>query len=209
MIKMRQNRVPLAYIIGKKEFYGREFLVNESVLIPRPESENIINILKSLNINQYPKLIDVGTGSGCLGITAKLECPNLQVTLIDISSDALRVAKANARFFKAKVEIIESNLLDEYNNKPDIIIANLPYVDSEWETSPETKFEPSQALFADDHGLALIKKLIQKASAIQISGSYMILEADPTQHDRIIDYATNMSYKPHREEDYILSFQKN
>ena len=129
----RLKYTPIAYIVGFKEFYGRRFSVTTDTLIPRPESEAIIDSLKNLVAGDLTpvdgtslRLIDVGTGSGCLGITAKLEFPELMVTLADISPPALVVARTNAQRLHADVALLESDLLQSYHLQADVIIANLP-----------------------------------------------------------------------------------
>lgn len=202
---LRLDRVPLAYIIGHKEFYGRRFYVTPSVLIPRPESEAIIEALKEyVTPDDKKQLIDVGTGSGCLGITAKLELPNLDVSLVDISRHALTVAAKNAAALDCDVTISRSDLLESYPLQPDIILANLPYVDMTWERSPETNHEPREALFADDKGLYLIKKLIEQSGTRMPNGGLLFLEADPEQHSNIIAYGNLHGFKKHFLSDYCL-----
>ena len=207
MISQRVNRIPIAYIIGHKEFYGRNFNVNENTLIPRPESETIIDILKKIYSKKTTKLIDVGTGSGCLGITAKIEYPALEVTLIDISQQALQTAVLNAKALAARITALQSDLLANYTKKADIIIANLPYVDRTWDRSPETNHEPSLALFADDNGKDLIKKLIVQSTSKISDGGYLIIEADPFQHGDLIKFAANKSYTLFMQQDYIVAFR--
>lgn len=212
MLEKRLNRMPVAYITGTKEFYGRRFIVTPSVLIPRPESETIIDLLRQIlatNLStSSPQLIDVGTGSGCLGITAKLEFPFFDVTLSDISEKALSIARLNAKNHKAMVDILKSDLLQKYKNKPDIIVANLPYVDAKWKRSPETNFEPDLALFANNHGLSIVKKIIVQASKIQNAGNYLIIEADPIQHKSLIEYAKKYHFKKEYLENYVIGFKK-
>lgn len=214
-IQLRLDRVPLAYIIGHKEFYGRRFLVTPATLIPRPESEAMIESLKELlgnsekTANQNNRLVDVGTGSGCLGITAKLEFPWLDVSLLDTSRHALAVAKRNAQTYRADVAITRSNLLASYPLAPDIIIANLPYVDVSWERSPETDHEPAEALFAVDDGLNLIMKLIVQTADALMSGGYLLLEADPVQHETIRDYCLKHGLTHVLTRDYCTVFRKN
>lgn len=212
-LSQRLNRIPIAYIVGCKEFYGRQFTVTPDTLIPRPESEDIITLLvKFLLANHMGstklKLIDVGTGSGCLGITAKLEFPSLDVTLADISTDALKVAIINANDLSADVAALQSDLLQNYTSKPDIIIANLPYVDKTWERSPETDHEPALALFADDQGLSIIKNLIAQSSNMLEQDGCIIIEADPVQHDLLIEYAQKRSFYLAGQLGYALAFQK-
>jgi len=212
-LRLRLNHTPIAYIFGNKEFYGREFLVTSDTLIPRPESEDIINVLKKflLSPTYYllpTKLVDIGTGCGCLGITAKLEFPSLDITLLDISADALKVASKNAVKLSADVSIICSNLLQKYHSNADIIIANLPYVDKNWVRSPETDFEPKLALFADDQGMSVIKKLIIQSKVILKSDGCIIIEADPCQHDSLEQFAKQHSFKIDSKLGYTMAFKR-
>jgi release factor glutamine methyltransferase len=181
----RSNHIPLAYIRAKQEFYGREFVVNTDVLIPRPETEELIEQIKALKPQAGSKLLDVGTGSGAIAVTAALELPKLRVEACDISEPVLNVARQNATRLKATITFFESDLLQNASGPYDIIIANLPYVDKSWERSAETNAEPALALFADDAGLALIKKLLAQIPNSLRPGGHVILEADPRQHKAI------------------------
>lgn len=207
-LQLRLERTPVAYIIGHKEFYGRLFKVTPATLIPRPESEALITQLGKYLAPAHKRLIDVGTGSGCLGITAKLEHPQLHVTLADISRHALKVAEENARLLGARVDTVVSDLLVNAGLRYDCIVANLPYVDKDWSRSPETDHEPSEALFADQNGLALIAKLIEQTGEYLTADGLLILEADPRQHSDITSHAANHSLS-HRETDgFALVFTK-
>jgi release factor glutamine methyltransferase len=213
---VRLDRVPVAYIIGHKEFYGRRFTVTPSTLTPRPETEDMIDVVKKLvpkNISLFDesfRIVDVGTGTGCIGITLKLEIPDAEVTLLDIDPYVLKVAASNASRLQADVQSIKSNLLQNYPFRSNIIVANLPYVDPSWERSPETHHEPEQALFAADGGLALIKKLIDQAATHIAPSGFMVLEADPTQHADIIQYGIKKDFRlESAPKNYILSLQKN
>lgn len=188
-LMLRLDRVPIAYIIGHKDFFGRRFNVTTATLIPRPESEAMIELLNTLPLDTGMKLVDVGTGSGCLGITAKLEHPELDVTLVDIDNHALNIAEKNATQLSAQVTVMQSDLLAAYPFVADIILANLPYVDPEWERSPETEHEPSIALFAEDNGLTYIKKLIDQCHSKLAPQGYLLIEADRRQHHLITAYA--------------------
>lgn len=205
-LQLRIERTPVAYIVGHKEFYGRQFKVTPATLVPRPESETIITMLKNLATetptSEY--LVDVGAGSGCLGITAKLELPRLHVTLLDLSRHALGVAQKNTQKLQAEVEIIQSDLLDSYPFQAQYIVANLPYVDPAWERSPETQYEPDIALFAKEDGLRLIKKLIVQAPSRLASNGYLILEADPRQHASTITFAQQYGFQHIQTKDFII-----
>ena len=205
-LDLRLDRVPIAYILGYKEFYGRRFTVSPSVLIPRPESEDLISLFLELTAGEITEkvLIDVGTGSGCLGITAKLERNNLSVILSDISKPALNIAEKNANALNADVHIQQQSLLNGQLKPVDYIFANLPYVDKNWDVSPELQYEPDIALFAEDEGLKLILQLISQAPRCLISEGLLFIEADPQQHNRIIDEAVKNGFVKERALDYIL-----
>lgn len=206
-IELRLDHTPIAYITGHKEFYGRLFVVTPSTLIPRPESEVLIELLERYSSQTHQTLIDVGTGSGCLGITAALELPNVTVTLSDISRYALTVATKNAKRLRADVNCIESSLLPPESSY-DIVLANLPYVDESWTRNEETDFEPSLALFADDDGLALIKQLIDQASVQVPPDGLLILEADPRQMAKIREYATAHGFRHVETNGYGVVFRR-
>lgn len=202
---LRLHRTPVAYIIGHKEFYSRTFTVTPSVLIPRPESEDIITLLKRHLPAHAKRLIDVGTGSGCLGITAKLEFPKLHVTLSDVSRYALTVAEQNATNLHADIDTLQASLLVNAPGVFDVIIANLPYVDRTWECSPETSSEPDIALFAEHSGLALIEQLLDQLPRYLLKPGLVVLEADPSQHDAIIAAANKLGLEHVETEGYAVA----
>jgi protein-(glutamine-N5) methyltransferase, release factor-specific len=208
-LDLRLDRVPIAYILGYKEFYGRKFTVSPSVLIPRPESEDLISLFLELTASEITEktLIDVGTGSGCLGITAKLERNNLSVILSDISKPALKITEKNADTLKADVTIQQQSLLNGQIRPVDYIFANLPYVDKDWDVSPELKYEPELALFAEDEGLKLISELISQAPRCLTSNGLLFIEADPCQHNRIINIAIKNGFKEEKRLNYILALR--
>lgn len=214
-LDLRRDRTPIAYIIGHKEFYGRLFSVTPHVLIPRPESEEIITMLRQVLGETKPlpgmptqRLVDIGTGSGCLGITAKLLYPELDVTLCDTSKAALKVAEKNARALAAEVSYLESNLLEAYPYSPDIVLANLPYVDEAWEHSPEVEQEPAEALYAANNGLALIEKCFEQLSHRMKSGGVAIFEADPRQWSAIIEIAKAAGFVTEKTGRFAHTFKK-
>lgn len=211
-LQMRLDHTPIAYIIGHKDFYGYPFKTTPAALIPRPESEIIIKLLGEIIVSNNlseASLVDVGTGTGCLGITAKLEWPKLDVTLLDISMHALNLAQENAEDMHVDVKTIKSDLLSEINESPDIIIANLPYVSRGWETSLETDSEPELALYADNNGLSLIYQLIDEASYKQQPGGHLLLESDIRQHRDVVSYALSKGYTHKKSLGLITYFVRN
>lgn len=215
-LDLRLDRAPLAYIIGHKEFYGRLFSVTPHVLIPRPESEEIITQLREVlgetrALPDMPtrRLVDIGTGSGCLGITSKLLYPELDVALLDISKPALRIAEKNARALNAEIEIIESDLLGDYPYTPDFVLANLPYVDESWEHSPEIEQEPAEALYAAKDGLAIIEKCFDQLSHRIKPSGIALFEADPRQWAAITDIAQAAGFSVVKQGRFAYTFQKN
>lgn len=187
-------------------FYGRDFYVNGDVLTPRPETEQLVDAVLDLAGKSYlpgvkpsfrqlpenPVILDIGTGSGCIAITLKLELPSAHIVATDISKKALKIAQKNAKTHGAPITFIISHLLKNVNPTPDLIVANLPYVDKSWSWVDQTslKSDPDIALYADDGGLALVKELID-----QVSSKFLVLESDPCQHERIAEYAKAHGYE--------------
>lgn len=207
-LERRATREPLAYIRGFVEFYGRRFNVTPDVLIPRPETELLVEKALALPLPSGSIAIDVGTGSGCIGISIKLARPGMSMLGSDVSEAALQVAESNASKLGAHSTFVLSDLLSDYHgDKLDLIIANLPYVDRIWETSPEVAAEPHIALYADDGGLALIKKLIDQAPLHLKSHGYLLLEADPRQFDEIWSYSEKAGFNMFSTDGYTVSLQ--
>lgn len=169
MVEQHANGRPVQYITGVEEFYGREFIVDESVLIPRPETEELIvctlDHCKKLFDNKAVKLADIGTGSGAIAITIKKEWKNAQVTATDISQAALTIAKKNAQRLQAQIDFRLGDLTEPIEQeKWDIVLSNPPYIafDEAQEMSEVVlDYEPHTALFAEEEGLILYRKLAE------------------------------------------------
>ncbi|MBQ3353336.1 peptide chain release factor N(5)-glutamine methyltransferase [Candidatus Saccharibacteria bacterium] len=204
----------------KIDFYGRDFMITSDVLIPRPETEMMVDAVLSLcgkpylpgvkpskaKLPQDCSILDVGTGSGCVAISLALGLPKAQVSACDISEKALDVARRNASRLGAKVEFKKSDLMNNINGEFDIVVANLPYVDENWDWIDKKALsrEPAIALYAEDGGLALIKRLIDQVTERKIP--YLVLEADPCQHKRIIEYVRRHDYSLRETRGFILVF---
>lgn len=210
-LSRRTGREPLAYVRGKTEFYGREYMVTPDVLIPRPESEAIVDQLVELamteNINT---VIDVGTGSGCLAISAKLTLLDTRVIGIDISPAALRVAQQNAQLHNAHIQWQQLDvLIDELPSilQPYVIIANLPYVPEGLVTSPEIAQEPTLALFSGQDGLDHYRVLFERTSRQPHQPRAIITESLETQHDVLADVAGHCGFRLYKTHDLIQIFK--
>ena len=219
------QKMPKAYRLGKCDFYGREFIVNSKVLIPRPETEMMIDAVLSLagksylpglrvseaRVGEDLAILDVGTGSGCVAVTLKAELPRAKVEACDISVEALEVARENAKQLGIKVDFWQSDLLekimDDSSRTFDVIVANLPYVDSSWGwlNKDTLSYEPRLALYANDGGLELIIKLLTQA---QKKTKYLIIESDPCQHERICRIGHESNWRLMEVRGFILAFEQ-
>ncbi|HEU5187498.1 MAG TPA: HemK/PrmC family methyltransferase [Candidatus Saccharimonadales bacterium] len=193
-IAQRTTHMPLAYLRGKAMFYGREFSTTPDVLVPRPESESIIALLKKLPLGRAPKIADIGTGSGCLGITAALEIAGAQIWLCDIDSKAIKIAGRNAKQHHANVRLIKSNLLSKILASFDAILANLPYVPGDYLINPAAEHEPKRALFAGKDGLDLYRRLWQQITKLDSQPAFLITESLPVQHSKLAHLAEAAGY---------------
>ena len=156
--KRRKNQEPLAYILGYKEFYGFKFYVNKNVLVPRPETEEIIDRVLSFmkkHPNQGLDICDVGTGSGCIAVTLAKRLPQAKIYALDKSKDALKVARENAKHHKigSRITFLEGELLEPLTKKVDIIVANLPYVKSDKISDLESQISDWEPRIALDGGV--------------------------------------------------------
>lgn len=227
LIRRRKKGEPVSYLTGHKEFYGYDFLVNKNVLIPRPETEMLVeNSLKFLesNLKYYAsnikpvRILDIGTGSGCIiiSLAKKLLATNFRLPTIlnatDNSKKALTVAKKNAKLHQVDDQI-KFYYSDLFSNKRlpkkfELIIANLPYVPKvkaegrSWKTevrsqklevwSDTIKYEPREAIFANDNGTAIIKKFLNQAKDRIDSNGMIVLEVDPRNAKELIKYSKNI-----------------
>lgn len=195
LVSKRLQNYPIAYLINMQEFYGRPFYVAEGVLVPRADSEIIIDTVKELNQTHHFKTIrDVGTGSGCLAITLALELPNAKVFANDISTIALDVFEINnKKLANGKVELIKRQNLDD-KTPSDIMVANLPYLTTDEVIDCMTNqnwHEPRLALDGGYGGLDIINIVIRQAKTLC---KMILLEADPRQMDSLEEFLVKHNY---------------
>ena len=211
---------PIQYIVGNVEFYNSIINVNESVLIPRFETELLVDkLIKYCNKKFSSKvdILDMCTGSGCIAISLKKEI-DCNMDAVDISSDALIVALENANINVVDVNFIESNLFDKINKKYDVFVSNPPYISYSEEIMELVKNnEPSLALYADDNGLYFYKKIIKNISRYLKDDFIIAFEIGMNQADDIVkiiyDNISNVSVKVEKDyndrDRYIFVFSKN
>jgi len=187
-IKRRLNREPIQYIIGHSEFYGRRFIVNQHVMIPRPETETIIGIsIDAISKKNNPVIVDVGTGSGCIGITLALEIPHSKIFAIDISEEALSIAKKNAELYNLKnIEFIKMDFLSQnINHNVDLLVSNPPYIPQKEISSLMSdvkEYEPMMALTDKSNGLVFYQKLSKIIPDVVKKNGVTILEVGKGNH---------------------------
>jgi len=184
MLAQRRAAVPIQHLRGSQEFFGRDFIVSPDVLIPRPETEHIVEeVLRLLSDRTAPlKIADVGTGSGVLGITLALEYPQSLIAALDISPEALAVAQDNAAQLGtiSRTRILQSDLLAAVKDEQfDLIVSNPPYIplpEKDTLHAEVRNYEPHLALFGGEDGHDLLRRLVPEAAASLISGGWLLME---------------------------------
>jgi release factor glutamine methyltransferase len=208
-ISRRIKKEPLQYITGSCDFYGRDFIVNPNVLIPRPETERLIDIaLNKLDNSSELRILEVGTGSGCIAVTLGLEIPNSYIYAVDISPNALEVANINKQRQKAEnVNFLEMDILKFIPDETfDCLISNPPYIPKE-ELKVLMKdvkdYEPLIALTDNSDGLIFYKKFADIASNIIKPGGYIILEVGLKDHPKLVfRLFSELGYETQLEKDF-------
>jgi len=195
-LERRRSGECIAYILGRKEFRGLDFFVNHHVLVPRPDTENLVEAaleyIAAFSNNEQKEitLLDLCTGSGAVGISIKKECPLISVNASDISQDALNIAAKNTTSLLGSsdaIKIIQSDLFKNISSRFNIIVSNPPYIPTEElsKLTPEVQREPEIALNGGINGLELINKIILQAPDCLFPGGRLFLEASPKQMDAI------------------------
>lgn len=243
-LERRMQGEPLAYIVGEKEFYGRKFRVDSRVLIPRPETEVLVDLVRERmhasvrDLRQFAtdfatvlrqsasrqeasagRILEIGTGSGCLAVTLALELPEAEVVATDVSAEALMVARENAERLGVaarvgerrsgaparsdvgtRVEFRQADLLAGLAGEFEVLVANLPYVDANWEwlDRKSLDYEPAGALYSERNGLAHYARLLEQLGAAEakVRARWLVLEADPCQQEELARLAVARGWRP-------------
>lgn len=186
-----RDNIPVQYLLNTAYFYGNKFYVNENVLIPRFDTEILVDKSIELIGSKKCRIVDIGTGSGIIAISIKLKCENAIVDGIDVSPLALDVAKKNAHDLNADINFIENDMLDGIDTKYDFIISNPPYIDkSEYVSDIVSSNEPKLALFSEDKGMYHYKKIIQSSLNNLNDDGVLLFEIPDNKCDALMKYAS-------------------
>ena len=181
---------PAQYIIGYADFFGMQLTVDERVLIPRPETEELVELILAENPEEYLKVLDIGTGSGAIALALAKNRPDWSVTAVDISQDALDLATENAKVQNIQIFLKKSDCFTEISEKYDIIVSNPPYISRKDESEVGLNVlhsEPHLALFADEDGLAIYRKIAEDAKDYLTDGGKIYLEIGYKQGQSVSD----------------------
>lgn len=199
LVKRREQGIPIAYLLGQREFYGLDLWVDERVLIPRPETELLVDLALDCAGEAQAQVLDLGTGSGAIALALASQRPAWSLVAVDQSQEALAVAKANQEHLG--IQNVEFYRSDWFASIPpqsfDVIVSNPPYVepDSEYLQQGDVRFEPISALVAPNDGLADLFAIIDKASMYLKSGGFIWLEHGYQQAARLRHYLVDRGYR--------------
>ncbi len=198
IINLRIKGTPLAYIFKEWDFYGRKFFLNKSCLIPRPDTELIIDILKKESFKDKIKtLLDLGSGSGVIGITAKLEIPSIdKLVLTDISKRCLMIIKKNLFFHNLSADIYLSDWFRQLpEQKFDVVVSNPPYIAKNDDHLIHLAFEPRRALIANNHGLSDIETIVKNGVNFLSDNGKLFIEHGYNQKQNVQEIFKRYNYK--------------
>lgn len=200
IIKQRLIRYPLQYILGRWNFFGREFFVGPGVLIPRSDTETVMDVcLEFIKGKEKADVLDLCAGSGCIGITIKGECPKSQVTLVEKYDEAISYTQKNAKHNNIDVKIVKGDVLEgcECENKYDLIVSNPPYITAEDMKSlqPEVQFEPKTALDGGEDGLLFYRAIAEKYKTSLKENGVLVFEVGINQSESVKEILRENGFK--------------
>ena len=198
LVKRRAQGEPLQHLLGTVEFCGHEFLTDKRAMVPRPETEELVELLKSEIRNPKSQILDVGTGSGVIALSLAAKFPDSRVYAVDVSDDALLLAKENAGRLGLveRVQFQKGDLLKNFSERFDLIVANLPYVSMQDRhlLAREVLHDPDVALFGGERGDELVRRLIEEASSHLNPGGLLALEIGINQAEALGDFLRQKNY---------------
>jgi release factor glutamine methyltransferase len=199
LVKRRSEGEPLQHLLGTVEFCGLTFLCDKRALVPRPETEQLVELVESRIENRELRIVDVGTGSGVIALSLAAKMPEAQVLGVDVSEDALALAQENAARLNLseRVQFLKSHLLENVEDAFDLIVANLPYISIQdrHTLSPEVLHDPEVALFAGAQGDELVRELIDQARFRLRPGGLLALEIGLGQSEALLSALAEKNYR--------------
>ncbi len=199
LMKRRGEGEPLQHLLGNVEFCGLIFLCDKRAMVPRPETEELVEVLKSEIRNPKSEILDIGTGSGVIALSLAAEFPEARILAVDISDDALAFAQENAARLNlaGRVRFLKSNLLENVEGTFDLVVANLPYVSTQERhtLSREVLHDPEVAVFASTRGDELVRELIAQAPSRLRPGGMLALEIGIGQSDALLSDLAEKNYR--------------
>ncbi|MCE3038619.1 peptide chain release factor N(5)-glutamine methyltransferase [Helicobacter anatolicus] len=207
-IELRKNNYPVEYITHQAGFYSKNFYVNSNVLIPRPETELLINSVDFfIQHYQLKNIVEIGTGSGAIAITLALKYPDINIIATDISLQALEVAQVNIEKFhttqnnlKNKITLLHTNLIDSVQNDIDLLISNPPYIAKDYPLEPHVLLEPHTALFGGERGYEILLQIIQESQKRGVR--FLACEMGYDQKEVLQNALTEVGYKADFYKDF-------
>jgi release factor glutamine methyltransferase len=199
LVKRRSAGEPLQHLLGNVEFCGLTFLCDKRAMVPRPETEQLVELVESRIENRESRIVDVGTGSGVIAISLAAKLPGAKILAVDVSDDALALAQENAAMLnlKDRVDFLKSRLLENVEGAFDLIVANLPYISmhERHTLSREVLHDPEVALFAGIRGDELVRELIDQASTRLQAGGLLALEIGLGQSETLLSALAEKNYR--------------
>ena len=199
LVKRRSKGEPLQHLLGTVEFCGLTFLCDRRAMVPRPETEELVNSLKSEIRNPKSEIVDVGTGSGVIALSLAAEFPEAKILAVDVSDVALALAQENAirLSLSDRIRFLKSNLLENVEGVFDLVVANLPYISTQdrQALSPEVLHDPEIALFGGERGDELLRELIAQAPSRLLPGGMLALEIGLGQSETLLSALAEKNYR--------------
>jgi release factor glutamine methyltransferase len=199
LVKRRSEGEPLQHLLGTIEFCGLTFLCDKRAMVPRPETEELVELIESRIENRKSKIVDVGTGSGVIALSLAMKFPEAEVLGVDVSDDALTLAQENAARLNLadRIRFLRSNLLENVDGTFDLVVANLPYISTQdhHTLSREVLHDPAVALFASARGDELMRELIAQAPSQLGPGGILALEIGIGQSDALLSALAEKNYR--------------
>lgn len=199
LVRQRQQGLPIAYLIGEREFWSLPLAVNRSTLIPRPDTETLVAAALTCDLPATARVLDLGTGTGAIALALKSERPDWQVTAVDQSRDAVMLARHNAERLDLTIDVIQSDWFSALARSPrfDLIVSNPPYIDADDPhlQQGDVRFEPLSALVSNQQGLADIRLITAQASAWLNDGGWLLIEHGWQQACAVVELLQQNDYK--------------